>query len=266
MGPVSKKTKEKRPAKSGLAIDTKATDLIARPPTEDLPVLAAELVHEAKNPLASIHLHLQLLEAYLGEVKDAALQQKLKDKVRFIQKEISQLDKTLHNFLQSIRQERRALQGKVDLNQILSGARELLLPQAREAGIRLELQAAEPEPLVEADEGFIKQIAINLILNAMQAFAEMAVEVVPEDRAIVIKTGEREGHAFFVIADNGPGIPEEVQQKIFEPWYTTKASKGSGIGLALVKKMVAEMGAHLELQSRAGHGSSFSVIFPKASA
>ena len=232
---------------------------------DELPILAAGLVHETKNPLASIHLHLQLLEGYLYEVENPELRQKLHNKVNFIKQEISGLDKSLHNFLKLIRKEQQSRSHPIDLNIILEGVVELLKPQANNLNVDLEFQGGELELLETGEEGFIKQIAINLILNAIQSFSIEDTDHSKKDtkkfKSVIVKTGSRQNHIYMMIIDNGPGISQENLKKIFEPYYSTKKSSGSGIGLTLVKKMVSEMQAHLEIQSKVGEGTRIAVLF-----
>ncbi|MCB1172506.1 MAG: HAMP domain-containing histidine kinase [Leptospiraceae bacterium] len=254
------------PTHSNKESSSRAIQPVARS-TEDLPALAAGLVHEAKNPLASIHLHLQLLEGYLQEVEDSELREKLRAKARFIKSEITGLDQSLHNFLKLIRQEQRRQQQNINLDATLQRVIDLLSIQAHQAGIELEFQAGAITEVQNADEGFIRQIAINLIINSIQALASdtpadsESAAAEPGTRRIIVRTGRHENHSYMMVADNGPGIPLELQERIFEPYFTTKSSQGSGIGLTLVRRMAAEMRARLDIQSQPGKGTSVTLFF-----
>lgn len=230
------------------------------PEQDDLPALAAGLVHEAKNPLASIHLHLQLLENYLTEVENPELRKKLHSKVSFIKDEISGLNKSLHEFLNLIRNKKDRTLHPIDLNVLLKSVVELLKPQAASESVELEMQPANIPVLESCDENYIKQIAINLILNAIQSFSQNKNHITRQKR-VIVKTGSKNKYIYMMIVDNGPGIPESRIKKIFDPYYTTKKSKGSGIGLALVKKMVSEIKAHLEIQSEVNKGTNIAILF-----
>ena len=211
------KAKQKTKSKSiGLALDPKL-----RLDQDDLPALAAGLVHEAKNPLASIHLHLQLLESYLTEIDDPKLRTKLQNKVAFIKGEISGLDQSLHNFLKLIRNERPIKRYPLDLNVLLKSVVELLKPQANNESVELEMQPGKIPKLETGDENFIKQIAINLILNAIQSFKQSKYSEGFQKR-VVVKTGSKNKLIYMMIVDNGPGIKEGNIKKIFDPYYTTK--------------------------------------------
>jgi two-component system, sporulation sensor kinase E len=290
----------------------------------ELPALAAGLVHEVKNPLAAIHLHLQLLQNYINEVEDADLREKLQDKVGFIKSQILGLNTILHDFLSAIRSgvsEKREVTGhsskipgqqsvesdKVDLNHqvqsmhpdlnsLLKEIITLLRPQADRSGIIIKFlpdaDVAEKSASFYWDSAFIKQIAVNLIINAIQAhksetdsnkdkYIEIITGIIAEsadvekswssdisDSLITSKT-EKDTHdinkktnsrLYFSVLDNGPGISQSNMEKLFDPFYTTKET-GSGLGLAIVKKMISDMKGKVEVHSDPGKGTEFKVIF-----
>ena len=225
----------------------------------ELPALAAGLVHEVKNPLAAIHMHLQLLEGYVSDIDDDGLRHKIAGKVDLIKNEILGLNRTLHNFLSLIRPGTGEKEVSSDLNRLVGQVIELLEPQALREGIDLSFAPGEIECRRNLDASFVKQIVLNLLLNSIQAFQFSDADRV-EDRAIRVATGERQHIPYIAIADNGPGIPEEVQKQIFDPFFSTKQGKGSGLGLTLVQKMVQELGGHVELNSTPGQGTRFLVV------
>ncbi len=254
----------------------------------ELPALAAGLVHEVKNPLAAIHLHLQLLQNYISEVEDPDLREKLLNKTAFIKSQILGLNSILHDFLSAVKAgvSQRGFpetgkgkefpeSGSVritdqrDLNAELHIIADLLGPQAvrNDAEIRFLAGAGVREASLKMtyDHTFIRQIAVNLILNAIQAHQSEGADY--KEKYIEIITGVTEpepgypeGRLFFTVADNGPGITEQETEKLFDPFYTTKEN-GSGLGLALVKKMISEMHGKVEVHSEPGKGSEFTVIF-----
>ncbi len=224
---------------------------------EELPALAAGLVHEVKNPLAAIHMHLQLLENYVGDIDEAELRGKIGDKVRLIKNEILGLNRTLHNFLSMIRPGTGPKELSDDLNGLVGEVVELLEPQALREGIELTFRPGNVASFEAADASFVKQIVLNLILNSIQAFQGSEDF---DDRRIEVSTGEKKCYPYIAIADNGPGIPENVQERIFDAFFSTKGGKGSGLGLTLVRKMVIALGGRIELQSTPGEGTKFLVL------
>jgi len=261
----------------------------------ELPALAAGLVHEVKNPLAAIHLHLQLLQNYINEVNDADLRGKLQDKVSFIKSQILGLNSILHEFLAAIRasypeksesglseiisadhisdyentadhteeNHHSEINRHPDLNHLTGEIVSLLEPQAASADVMIRFI---PDEKVDSesqyynwDTAFVKQIAVNLIINAIQA--HQSEKNSNKDKYVIIATGLRsDNRLFFSVKDNGPGISHDAMEKLFDPFYTTKES-GSGLGLALVKKMISEMKGIVEVHSDPGKGSEFTVVF-----
>ena len=228
------------------------------PDPSALPTLAAGLVHEVKNPLAAIHLHLQLLEGYMAEVDDDQLRRKMQEKVSIIKNEIHGLNRTLHNFISFLRPRSDGKDVAVDLNETLRGVVDLLEPQALRDGIDVHFDPNDIGYVHNVDVTFIKQIALNLILNSIQAFRDSARPM--EERRILVRTGRREGLAFFLVADNGPGMSEVTRARVFDPFCSTKGESGSGLGLTLVQRMVAELGGALEIHTIEGEGTTFAVF------
>jgi len=228
----------------------------------DLPIAAAGLVHEIKNPLAAIHLHLQLLEGYASDIKEEPLKNKIKEKIRYVRSEIGTLNQSLHDFLRLLRAERVEQTTQVDLNRLIQDVVEFIEPQVLREGIDLQFSPGDTEKTVLLDPTFIKQIIMNLILNSIEAFEKSSLPL--EKRKIIVTTGEKSDYSYVSVMDNGPGIPAEIREKIFDPFYTTKES-GSGLGLAIVKRMVSAMDGHMELYSNPGEGTEFTVYFTHSS-
>ena len=228
----------------------------------DLPAVAAGLVHEVKNPLAAIHLHLQLLEGYADEIDEDNLKSKIQGKVDFIKKEVLSLNQSMQDFIRFVRQDMTRQGGgeqaaSVDINHLVGDIVSFLEPQALQQAIEIIFKPGEIREAPQVEQSFLKQIVMNLIINSIQAFEKSDIPL--EERNIEVATGEDEQSIFVRVCDNGPGIPEETQNHIFEPFFSTK-EKGSGLGLALVKRMIAVLGGHLELHSEPGKGTEFTVF------
>ena len=223
----------------------------------DLPAVAAGLVHEVKNPLAAMHMHLQLLEGYIAEVQEPDLRAKMERKVGVIKSEISHLNQSLQDFIRLIRTERENVLPTVDFSQTIGEVVTFLEPQALREGIEVKFMPGKIGGAVKVDRSFVRQIVMNLVLNSIQAFEKSDRPL--EERRILVTTGARDPFVFVRVSDNGPGIPEDLQSRIFDPFYSTK-EKGSGLGLALVQRMIAAMGGHVEVESRPGEGTDFTVL------
>ncbi len=221
-----------------------------------LPVMAAGLVHEVKNPLSAIHLHLQLLENQVLQVEDEALREQMKKRIEIIKREILGLNQTLQEFIRLIRSETRSI-ASTGLNEIVDQVVQLLRPQAERNQIRIDRLTGKVPENLQIDASFLKQTLVNLILNSIQAYESINDN---RDRRIVVTTGIEDGRFFLRVEDNGAGILPEDREKIFEPFFTTK-SQGSGLGLSLVRKMMMEMGGHVDLVSSPGKGTRFTLYF-----
>lgn len=221
-----------------------------------LPVLAAGLVHEVKNPLSAIHLHLQLLENQVLQVENDELRDQMTKRVDIIKREILGLNQILQDFIRLIRSESKTIAAQ-GLNEIVSQVVQLLSPQAARLQIMLQFRQGKVPDSLHLDPVFVKQTLINLVLNSVQAFAEVQDN---RDRRVTISTGIENGTTFLRVEDNGQGILPEDQGKIFEPFFTTK-HEGSGLGLSLVRKMITEMGGTVDVVSSPGKGTIFTLYF-----
>ncbi len=233
----------------------------------ELPTLAAGFVHEIKNPLAAIHLHLQLLQNQIEEVKEEKIKIKLKDKVSLIQDEIKNLRYTLENLFVMFESEQKKLErteGSFDA--IILQIIRLLEPQFSRAGVKVIFQPSHIPCPPHLDPIFIRQIILNLILNALQAYEhqnEINKGYVLAEQSIQIGVSEIAAELILTVKDGGPGIPKEIQEKIFDPFYTTKSNGGGGLGLTLVQKMVVLMNGRIKIESWEGKGTAFIIILPK---
>ena len=126
-----------------------------------------------------------------------------------------------------------------------------------EKGIEISYEVKPKNLAIDVDEKLIEQVLINLIKNAMEAGENVV------DLRIVISAKEDMGKVKMELADNGPGISEEVIENIFVPFFTTK-KEGSGIGLSLSKQILRKHGGNLEVISVPGEGATFTVRLPAA--
>jgi signal transduction histidine kinase len=156
------------------------------------------------------------------------------------------------------RQEEEELRIPVDVRGVLEFAIDMASAEARErATIVREFRDV---PQVRASESRLSQLFLNLIVNAAQAIAPGA----PDQNEIRVVMGtDAQGHAVVEIRDTGEGMPTAVLQRIFEPFYTTKApGMGTGLGLAICQRIVMSLGGQLWAESAPGRGSIFRVKLP----
>ena len=144
----------------------------------------------------------------------------------------------------------------IDLTGLLETMTGTLARQQAANGVRVEYIAGPRIRIEGSSPELVQQIVLNLALNAIQASpsgSPVTVEVQPRSP----------GKVAIVVADQGPGIPEELQQRVFEPFYTTK-QKGTGLGLAITKKNVRQLGGEIQIESPVSHdrGTRVTVILP----
>lgn len=212
--------------------------------------MAAHITHEIRNPLASLGLNVELLADEVGAEKQEA--SKL---VASIGKEVDRLSEITENYLRFVRLPKPKLE-REDLGAIASSVLEFAGGELAQAGVEWSIAIAPGLPEVVADESQIRQALLNLVRNAKEAMAgggRLRVEV-----------GKGEGgQVRLALSDSGAGISRENMEKIFEPFFSTKA-KGTGLGLALVQQIVAEHGGRIEVDCPAGGGTRFTIVLPAA--
>jgi signal transduction histidine kinase len=130
-----------------------------------------------------------------------------------------------------------------------------MAPTFEQKGIELEIILKDTDLMLEADPSLIEQVLINLIVNAIEAVKDQL-----EPRIILSAEQPLNKKVILKVADNGPGIPEEVLDKIFIPFFSTKKS-GSGIGLSLCKQIIMLHRGTIQVQSIEGKGTVFSMQF-----
>jgi len=195
--------------------------------------VAAVMAHELNNPLAAINLYNQMMQAELPS--DSPLQ----ENVAVIQRNTEACKRTIRELLNYATDTTPEIEG-VDLHATLNDVATFLRPLCQRAGVELRLDIGQ-EPLdVSGDEVQIRQIFINLIVNAIQA--------IEHGGSVSVRVGPDGGHVACEITDTGSGVPEGVREKIFRPFFTTKPrGTGTGLGLPTARRIAEMHGGSLEL-------------------
>ncbi len=219
--------------------------------------LLAGVAHELNNPLAIVMGRASLLEE-----KTAGMA--LQTDAQRIREAAERCGRIVRTFLNMARQ-RPAERGAVRLNDLVRGAADLLQYSLRSSGVLLTLHLAEGLPELTADADRLGQLLLNLMVNAEQALVTR-----PEPRELRIGTGVEtlgaQTSVWLRVADNGPGVPAEVRERIFDPYFTTKdESAGTGLGLAVARSVAREHGGELMLET-GEPGASFLLRLPVQSA
>ncbi len=214
--------------------------------------LTAGLSHEIRNPLNAAALQLSVLERRVHKLAPA-LQRPLLDPLTLVRDEIRRLDHILEDFLQFARPREFQAQA-VDLGRLLDNVLDLLAGDAERRGVQLERDFADV-PEVRGEEGRLRQVAMNLALNALEA--------TPKGGKVRLWSRGEERRVIVGVDDAGPGVPPELRERIFEPFFTTKAS-GSGLGLPIVHAIITQHGGTIAVAPSPGGGARFLVTLPRA--
>jgi signal transduction histidine kinase len=213
--------------------------------------LAAGTSHSIRNPLTSVKMRLFSLNRSLK------LDSNQKEDFDVISEEINHIDTIVQNFLEFSRPPRLKLQ-HISPSDIVDQAIQLLQHRLESYEVFIKIQRKEPLPLVQADPEQLKEVLVNIIVNACEAMGQGGSIVIYEEVDI---EKEKLRSAMIRISDNGPGVPDAIQSKILEPFFTTKED-GTGLGLSIANRIVQEHGGRLDIQSKEGNGSTFIISIP----
>ena len=205
--------------------------------------MAAKIVHEIRNPLCSIELFATMLEK---EIIDPSL----KGLARGISQGISNLNNILTNMLFFARLPRPTM-GDINIREIIEDSIQMFSALIETRNIRLERELTDA--IIHGDPELIKQVIMNLIVNAIQAM--------PDKGIIRIHMNVDKGNVIIDFSDSGRGIKKEYLEKIFDPFFSTK-DKGTGLGLTIASKIMQSHGGFIMVSSEEGKGSTFSLCFP----
>ena len=205
--------------------------------------------HEFKNPINAIVLHLHLLQSKLQQFDPGTRRH-----VDIIDSEIRRLDRLVQRLMDIY--PRRDLQlEEIDLSSMLEDVAVLAQPEAEQCGVKVLRDLPERSLTVKVDTDFMKQAILNVVINGIQAM--------PEGGTLTIRARRHEGLVTTEIVDTGAGIPPEVQDKIFELYFTTKP-EGSGIGLAQTYQVLQWHYGSLDFETSEGQGTTFRLRIPLA--
>ncbi len=208
--------------------------------------LAAAIVHEIKNPLSAIKGAAQIIE------KEIPVESPRRGFVTIIEEEVDRLNRLVGEFL-NFAKPRQPVKTPSDLNQLIRSVITFTSNEAEKNGIRLSAKLDGQLPYALVDPEQIKQVLLNLIINALHATPRGAVVEVTSRRA-----GE---FAELAVRDHGVGIEPGIRDRIFDPFFTTKP-EGSGLGLSVAYQLIKQHGGEIEVADTGGEGSLLVVRLP----
>ncbi len=214
--------------------------------------LVSSVSHEIRNPLSAVGIHAEILSNRLQkEYPD--LDPKLKKSLTLIQNEIKRIHR-IHTQFFNLARKRELKLTTLKPNALVEDVVRLVQHHALEQQIKLSLELDETLDFIYGDADQIQQVLLNIVLNAFQA--------VDRGGEVRIKTAQDQQRIYIHVKDNGKGIPEEIGERIFDLYFTTK-EEGGGIGLALCKKIMQAHEGDISYKSKVGVGTIFTIVFPR---
>ena len=228
--------------------------------------LAAGIAHELRNPLMAINI---LVQAAAEREDGSGLRGR---DLAVVEEEIGRLDSSIQSLLDFARPPRPA-KALVDVQQLVNQTLDLVSARAEQQRVAIRREAPQPPALVEIDGGQIRQVLLNLLLNSLDAMpggGNVRVQIRsaphsaahPADAADLAHLGTDSGY-LIQIADSGCGLPEDLGDRIFEPFVSTKET-GTGLGLPICRRIIAEHGGWIGAENHPAGGAVFSIWLPAA--
>lgn len=211
--------------------------------------LSAGIAHEIRNPLGAIHGFVELL----GRRTDDPAAQKI---ITNILREVGALNHIVTDFLTFAREPPPILE-LCDAEMVLTDAVSLAVPEGSEPPIEVSIQVADDVPAIPLDPAQVRRALVNILQNGVIAMGDEGGRLTAQLQV------QGDGLAFR-IHDSGPGIPEEVGDKVFNPFFTTRP-EGTGLGLAIANKVVEGHGGRIHVENPKGGGARFTLWFPLTS-
>jgi len=215
--------------------------------------IARRLAHEIKNPLTPIQMAMDTLRK-TWKKQHPSFGEILEESTTTVMEEADRLKHIVSEFSAFARMPKPEFQ-RLDLNELVRSA--LALYQGGAAPVEIKL--FENLPQIDADKNQLSQVVLNLVENARDAIGQR------EGGRITVSTrlGEAGDRALLIVEDNGPGVPGDLKDKVFAPYFTTKHAKGgTGLGLAIVHRIVSDHGGRIAVADVLSGGARFAIELP----
>jgi signal transduction histidine kinase len=213
--------------------------------------LAAGVAHSIRNPLTSVKMRLFSMERSLD------LSPPQKEDFDVISDEIRHIDAIVRNFLEFSRPPKLKMQA-VSPSDVVDMAILLLRHRLEAFGIEVELYRQRRLPPIQGDPEQLKELLVNLMVNACEAMGEGGRIMIYEEEGVTDPLGRV---VVIKVRDNGPGVPDAIKEQVFQPFFSTK-EEGTGLGLSIARRIVEDHGGCLTLKSREGKGTTFIITLP----
>jgi signal transduction histidine kinase len=222
-----------------------------------LGILAAGVAHEINNPLASLLAGVEALRRRLSDGSEPCRSGEMARLLDIMERETRRVREIADKLMLLARPESEGA-GWLDLNRAVEDTAALLGYQMAVQSVRASLELKPGLPRVWGREGAMRSVCLNLMMNAIQAM--------PKGGVLTARTDARGPAAVLEVDDTGPGIPSEVRDRIWDPFFTTKPpGKGTGLGLSISQSIVARHGGTIRAENLEPRGARFTVELPLGS-
>jgi signal transduction histidine kinase len=218
-----------------------------------LGTLAASIAHEIRNPLVSVRTFFQLAPQRWHDEEFA------RDFRVVTEKEVLRISDLVTELLSMAKPPARTMED-IDVGDLIEHAVMLLTPHARQQRVQFESEGAGRATLVHGSADQLKQVLVNLLLNAIEAAPAGGTVAIRKSEIL----GPSERLCRIEVSDSGDGIPPHLEQSIFEPFFTTKPG-GTGLGLSIARRIIVEHEGRISVQNSAGQGARFCIDLPVSS-
>jgi signal transduction histidine kinase len=215
--------------------------------------LAGSLAHEIRNPLHSIGLNAGVVQQYVGTTVKESGVLAMTESLQTIQEETRRLTDLLNNYLGLLKSSPEP--EPVDVHDVCRRVLQLLAYAAMKSRVELSLDGDQDLPAVVGVPDRLQQAILNLVLNAIQAM--------PHGGRVALNTSASGGLVRVSVTDTGPGLPQDLAEKLFDTSVTTKPG-GTGLGLPVVRLIAEAHGGSVWYRSDPGHGATFTMVLPSA--
>lgn len=228
--------------------------------------LAAGMAHEIKNPLGAISIHIQLMQKGLKKAREnndiLPPKKFVEDHIDIVNEEVDHLNKLIMDFLLAVKPVNAKLELK-NPGKLIKTMIDFFGPEFKENNIDIELKTEDKNARIMLDEKLLREIIMNLAQNSLAAIRSRLEKDTSSDYKGFFKINCKavDNKYYIEVADNGCGMSEEVVAKVFEPYFTTKAT-GTGLGMSMVYKIIKEFSGEIQVRSEVGVGTIFNMVFP----
>ena len=213
--------------------------------------LAAGVAHSVRNPLTSVKMRLFSLARTLN------VSGTQKEDFEVISDEIRHIDTVVQNFLEFSRPPRLKMQ-KISPSEVVDMTLQLLKYRLETYDVEIKLRREHPLPEIWADPEQLKEVLVNLVVNSCESIEGKGTIIIQEEDAF---SGSQGRAVVIRLTDDGPGIPESIKDRVFQPFFSTK-EEGTGLGLSIATRIIEEHGGRLDLTSKEGDGAIFIITLP----